>query len=135
MLQRSVHIAKSSHADIMNPDLNKACRALTGCLEPSYVYHSMFGHIPSRSRLKSKNDFLMSVKQSYFLPKVVRCNECQKRSGDKSGVRMIGLEKTVKGYDRTWLTWRCLNRLGTGYTCSKEYRKKCCYFNGDISCA
>ena len=32
------------------------------------------------------------------------------------------------------LTWRCLNRLRTGYSCSKEQRKKWGYFNGDTTC-
>ena len=39
-------------------------------------------------------------------------------------------EKPAKGYNSPWLTWRCLNRLRTGYSCSKEQRKKWGYFNG-----
>ena len=38
------------------------------------------------------------------------------------------------GNDSPWLNWRCLNRLRTGYTCSKEQRKKWGYFNGDTTC-
>ena len=41
-------------------------------------------------------------------------------------------EEPAKGYESPWLTWRCLNRLRTGYTGSKEQRKKWEYFNGDI---
>ena len=33
-----------------------------------------------------------------------------------------------------WLTWRSLNRLKTGYTCSKEQRKKWKYYDGDTTC-
>ena len=43
-------------------------------------------------------------------------------------------EEPAKGYDSHWLTWRCLNRLRAGYTCSKEQRKKWGYFNGDTTC-
>ena len=98
--------ARSTYADILDPELNKTCRAITGCLKPTYdedLYlvagfappdirkgvcaimerakqmeqetHSLFGHIPARSRLKSRKDFLTSVKPSYFPAKVVRCNE------------------------------------------------------------
>ena len=102
--------ARPTYADILDPDLNKACRAITGCLKPTYVEdlyllariappdirtdvcarmertkqmeqetHSLFGPIPARSRLKSRKDFLTSVKSSYFLAKVVQCNEWQRR--------------------------------------------------------
>ena len=106
---------RSTYEDILDPELNKACRAITGCLKPTSVEdlyllagivppdirrevcarmertkqmeqetHSMFGHIPARSRLESGKEFLTSVKPSYFSAKVVRCNEWQRRSRDKS---------------------------------------------------
>ena len=98
--------------------------------------HFLFGHIPAIRRLKSWKDFLTSVKPSYFHAKVVRCNEWQSRSRDKSPLGMVNLnEELAKGYDYPWLTWRCLHRLRTGCTCSKEQRKKWGYFNGDTTCA
>ena len=98
--------------------------------------HSLFGHIPARSRLKSRKYFLISVKPSYFPTKVLRCNESQRRSMYKSLLGIVNLnEEPAKEYDSPWLTWRCLNRLRTGYTCSKEQRKKFGYFNGDTTCA
>ena len=55
---------------------------------------------------------------------------------DKSRLGMVNLnEKPAKGYGSPWLTWPCLNRLRTGYTCSKEQRKKWSYFKGDTTCA
>ena len=30
-------MGKSTYADILDPELNKACRAITGCLKPTYV--------------------------------------------------------------------------------------------------
>ena len=102
--------ARSTYADILDPELNKASRAITGCHKPTYVEelyllarvappdirrdvcarmertkqmeqetHSLFGHILARSRLKSKKDFLTSVKPSYFPAKGVRCNKWQRR--------------------------------------------------------
>ena len=108
--------ARSTYADIVDPELNKACRAITGYLKPTYVEdlyllagiappvvirrdlcarmeqtkqmeqetHFLFGHIPARSFLKSRKDFMTSVKPSYFPAKVVRCNKWQRRSRDKS---------------------------------------------------
>ena len=104
----------------VTPELNKACRAIRGCLKPTYVEdlyllagisppdirrnvcarmertkqmkqetHSLFGHIPARSRLKSRKDFLTSVKPSYFPAIVVRCNEWQRRSRDTSRLGMV----------------------------------------------
>ena len=43
-------------------------------------------------------------------------------------------EDLATGHDSPRLNWRCLNRLRTGYTCSKEQRKKWGYFNGDTTC-
>ena len=107
--------ARSTYADTLDTELNKACRAITGYLKPTYVEdlyllagiappdirrdvcarmertkqmeqetHSLFGNIPTRSGLKSRKDFLASVKPSYFHAKVVRCNKWQRRSRDKS---------------------------------------------------
>ena len=98
--------ARSLHADIVDPEINKACQAITGCLKPTYVEdlyllvgiapleirrylcsrmertkhmeqetHSLFGHITTRSCLKSRNDILTGVNPSYFPPKVVRVAE------------------------------------------------------------
>ena len=59
--------------------------------------HSVFGHIHSRSCMKSRNGFSTSAK-SCFPPKVEGCNECQRRSRDKSPLGMVGLnEEPVKG--------------------------------------
>ena len=158
--------ARSKYADILDQELNKACWTITWCLKPTFVEYfnlsagiappdikrdvctrmernkqmeqqirSLFTHIPARS-LKSRKDLLINVKPSYFPAKVVRCNEWQRRSRDKSPLSMVILnEELARGYDSPWLTWQCLNRIQTGYTCSKKQRKKWGYFNGDITCA
>jgi hypothetical protein len=159
--------ARSAHAHLLDPELNKACRAITGCLKPTNVEdlyllagiappdirrdvcarvertkqesqptHSLFGHTPAERRLKSRRPFLPDVKPSYFPPKVVRCNEWQRRTRNKLCLDMPNLrEELASGYDSPWLTWRCLNRLRSGYTCSKEQRKKWGYYEGDTTCA
>ena len=43
-------------------------------------------------------------------------------------------ESLAKGFDRPWTTWRCLNRLRTGFTCSKEQRQRWRYYEGDTTC-
>ena len=43
-------------------------------------------------------------------------------------------ESLAKGHTSPWAAWRCLNRLRTGVTCSKEQRKRWKYFNGDTTC-
>ena len=114
----------------MPPDIRReVCARMERTKQMEQETYSLFCHIPARSRLNSRKDFLTSVKPSYFSSKVVRCNE--RRSRDKSRLGMVNLnEEPAKGYDSPWLTWRCLNRLRTGYTCSKEQRKKWGSFNG-----
>ena len=51
--------------------------------------HTLFGRIPARSRLKSRN-FLTSVKPLYFPPKALGCNG----RGDHS-LQAVGLSQTV----------------------------------------
>ena len=146
---------RSAYAHLLNPELNQACRAITGCLRPTNVenlyllariappeirrsvcarvertkqvereIHSMFGHTPARRRLKSRRSFLTSVQPVHFPAKVVRVNEWKRRLEEKAHAGLVNLYD-----DSPWLNWRCLNRLRTGYTCSKEQRKKWGYFN------
>ena len=157
---------RSAYAHLLNPELNQACRAITGCLRPTNVEnlyflagiappeirrsvcarvertkqveretHSLFGHTPARRRLKSRRSFLTNVQPVHFPAKVVRVNEWKRRLEEKAHAGLVNLyEDLATGHDSPWLNWRCLNRLRTGYTCSKEQRKKWGYFNGDTTC-
>ena len=157
---------RSAYAHLLNPELNQACRAITGCLRQTNVEnlyllagiappeirrsvcarvertkqveretHSLFGHTPARRRLKSRRSFLTSVQPVHFPAKVVRVNEWKRRLEEKAHAGLVNLyEDLATGHDSPWLNWRCLNRLRTGYTCSKEQRKKWGYFNGDTTC-
>ena len=79
---------------------------------------------------------MLNVQPANFPAKVIRCSECRKRLRNKSHIDVIKLhEDMAKGYDSPWTTWRCLNRLRTGYTCSKAQMKKWKFYTGDTTCA
>ena len=58
----------------------------------------------------------------------------EKTGGDGTCRLSQPVRGSSHGHDSPWLNWRCLNRLRTGYTCSKEQRKKWEYFKGDTTC-
>ena len=87
--------------------------------------HSLFGQIPATKRMKSRHSFLSSVQPANFTAKVIRCSEWRKRLRCKPHIGIINLhEEMAKGYDSPLTTWKCLDRLRTGYTCSKTQGKK-----------
>ena len=97
--------------------------------------HSLHGQIPAERCLKSRNCFLHSVKPENFPPKVMRCSEWIRRTNKTPHRTSVNLEESLAiRHDSAWATWRGLNRLRTGYTCSKEQRKKWKYFDGDTPC-
>ena len=104
--------ARSSHANKLNPVLNKACRSITGCLKPTNIedLYLIAGIAPPDIRKKVCT---------------VRCTNWRARLREKSHID-IGLltEDLAKDHNSPWLTWRSLNRLRTGFTCSKEQQKK-----------
>ena len=158
--------ARSSHAQKLNPELNSACRAVTGCLKPTNVEdlyvlagiappdirrdvcarvektkqetneaHSLYGQNPAERRLESRNCFLRSVKPADFPPKVIRCSAWLRRLQAIPHRATVNIDESLaKGFDRPWTTWRCLNRLRTGFTCSKEQRQRWRYYEGDTTC-
>ena len=93
------------------------------------------GHTPAPVHLKSRQPFLPNVQPMDFSAKTVRCANWRARLREKSHID-VGLptEDLAKGHNSPWLTWRSLNRLRTGYTCSKEQRKKWKYYDGDTTC-
>ena len=151
--------ARSSHAQKLNPGLKSACRAVTGCLKPTnveYLYllsgiappnirrdvcarmektkqetneaHSVYGQNPAERWLKSRNCFLRSVK---LLTSLLGWFDVVHGLGD---YKQYLDESLSKGFGRPWATWRCLNRLRTGFTCSKEQRQRWRYYEGDTTC-
>ena len=86
---------------------------------------SLYGQIPAERRLQSRNCFLHSVKPVNFLLKVIRCSEWLRRTNKTPHRTFVNIDESLaRGHDSPWTTWRCLNRLHTGYTCSKEQRMK-----------
>ena len=97
--------------------------------------HSLFKHTPATSRLESRRSFLTSVQPVHFPAKVVRVNEWKRRLEEKAHASLVNLYGDLAtGHDSPWLNWRCMNRPKTGYTCSKEQRKKWGDFIGDTTC-
>ena len=153
--------ARSSHANKLNPILNQACRSITGCLKPTNVedLYLIAGIAPpcirreacarvertkqTRDTLpwatpqhrKSRHPFLSNVQPTDFSAGTVWCTSWRARLREKSHID-VGLltEDLAKGHNSPWLTWRSLNRLRTGYTCSKEQRKKWKHYDGDTTC-
>ena len=133
--------ARSSHAQKLNPELNSACRSVTGCLKPTNVEdlywlagiappdiwrdvcvrvektneaHSLYGQNQTERRIKSRNCFLRSVKPADFPPKMIRCSAWLRRlKAIPHRATVNPGESLAKGFDRPWSTWRCLNRLRT----------------------
>ena len=91
------------------------------------------GKIPVERRLKSRNWFLQTVKPANSPPpNVIRCSEWQRRTNKTPHRTFVNLDESIsRGHDILLTTWRCLNRLRTSYTCSKQQRKKWQYFDGD----
>ena len=101
----------------------------------SNIAHSLYGQTPTESRLKSRSCFLSSVRPADFHPKVIRCNEWQHIINTKTHSCSANLtESLARGHTSQWATWRYLNRLRTGVTCSKEQWKKWGYYEGDTTC-
>ena len=66
--------------------------------------HSLFGHTPARSRLKSGRSFLTSVQPVHFPAKVVRVNEWKRRLEEKAHAGLVNLyEDLATGHDSSWL--------------------------------
>ena len=97
--------------------------------------HSLNGQNPAERRLKSRICFLRNVKPADFPPKVNRCSAWLRRLHAIPHRATANLDESIsKGLDKPWTTWRFLNRLRTGFTCSKEQRQRWQYYEGDTTC-
>ena len=152
---------RSHHAHILDSELNTACRAITGCLKPTNVedlylfaviappdmrcdvcarvekkkQESNVANSLYESRLKSRSCFLSSIHPADFHPKVIRCNEWQRRLNTKPHSCSANFtESLARGHTSQWTTGRCLSRIRTGITCNKKQRKRWGYYEGDTTC-
>ena len=153
-----------SHTDMLDPKLNKAWRAITGCCKPIYIKDLYLLAVIVLPNIRSdvyaickngknqtdgtRGSLHPSLKpyevkkglhdkwKAIILPSKSRTMKRKRRSRDMLSLGMVGSnEESAKGYDSPWLTWRCINRRRTWYTSSIEQRKKWGYFNGDTTCA
>ena len=123
-------------AGIAPPDIRReVCARVERTKQTKDERHSLFGHTPAPAHLKSRHPFLPNVQPMDFSAKTVRCVNWRARLCEKSHID-VGLltEDLAKGHNSPWLTWRSLNRLRTGYTCSKDQGKKWKYYDGDTMC-
>ena len=121
---------------IAQPSIRRdVCARVEKSKQETNEVHSLHGQISAERRLKSRNRFIHSVKPANFLPKVIRCSEWLSRTNKTPHRTSVNLDESLaRGHDSPWTAWRCLNRLRTGYTCSKEQRKKWQYIDGDTAC-
>ena len=122
-------------AGIAPPNIRRdVCARMEKTKQETNEAHSLCEQHPVERRMKSRNCFLHSVKPAELSPKTTRCNEWLRRSQTTPHNVTVNLsESMARGYGSPWTTWRCLNRLRTGFTCSKEQRPKWGYFEGDVT--
>ena len=114
--------ASSVYARNLDPELNHACRSVTGCLKPTNVedLYLLSGIAPPAIR----RDVSARMERQRQTTRYTLC------------LVIINVhEELAKDYDSQWTTWSCLNRLRTGYTYSKAQRKKWKLYTGDTTCA
>ena len=123
-------------AGIAPPDIRRdVCARVEMKKQESNVAHSLYGQNPTESRLKSRSCFLSIVRPADFHPNVIRCNEWQRRQNTKPHSCSANItESLARGHTSQWTTWRCLNRLRTDVTYSKEKLKRWGYYEGDTTC-
>ena len=123
-------------AGIAPPDIRRdVCARMEKTKQETNEAHSLYGQHHAERRLKSRNCFLRSVEPAELSPRIIRCNEwLRKLQTTPHKVTVNQSESLARGYESPWTTWRCLNRLHTGCTCSREQIQKWGYFEGDTTC-
>ena len=122
--------------EIAPPDIRRdVCARVEKTKQESNEAYSLYGQNPAERRQKSRNCFFRSVKPADFPTKVIRCSAWLRRLQAIPHRATVNIDESLaKGFDRPWTTWRCLNRLRTGFTCSKEQRQRLRYYKGDTTC-
>ena len=122
-------------AGIAPPDTRRdVCARVVNTKQETNEAHSIYGQNPSDRRLKSRHCFLCSEKPADFPPKVIRCSAWLMRLHAIQHSTTVNLDESLAtGFDGPWTTWRCLNRLRTGFTCTKEQRLRWRYYEGDTT--
>ena len=99
--------------------------------------HPLYGHEPTRSRLRSRKSFVSTVDPSAKVEHT-RMALWKERMPDlprKVSMSMNASEDLPPGADSKYAEWKCLNRLRTGTGRCKETLKKWGYrSNNDVKC-
>ena len=103
---------------IAPPDIQRyVCARMEKTKQETNEADSLYGQHPGERRLKSRNGFLRSVKPAEISSKIIRCNKWLRRLQTTPHTVTVNLSANLaQGYDSPWTTWRCLNRLRTGFT-------------------
>ena len=134
---------RSAHAHKVDPVLNDACRAITGCLQPTNVenLYLLAGIAPpavrrsvtaQREREKQVNDnrhplhsFIHATDELIQSPSTRRLEQwSQHLQSVPHWLPQTPSECLASGASGTWAEWRCLNRLRTKMgRCKHNLRK------------
>ena len=119
-------------AGIAPPNIRRdVCARVDKTKQETNEAHSLYGQNPA----ESMNCFLRSVNPAEFPPKVIRYSAWLRRlQAIPHGATVSLGESLANGFDRPWTTWRCMNRLRTRFTCSKEQGQRCRYDEGYTTC-
>ena len=90
----------------------------------------------TKMKVTTRNNLIIKLSSSKWRNNASTIRTTELRRTNKTPHRTpVNLDESLaRGHDSPWTTWRYLNRLRTGYTCSKEQRKKWQYFDGDTTC-
>ena len=106
---------RSAHAHKVDPVLNDAWRAITGCLQPTNDnIHPLHGHNLPRKRLKSRNSFMHATDELIQSPSTRRLEQwSQHLQSVPHRLPQTPSECLASGASGTWTEWRCMKRLRT----------------------
>ena len=101
--------------------------------------HPLFGHVPAKSRLKSRKSFLKSVPPlgtpSTSSERVTRWEERLENLPPGTTMELKASETLPPGADTNYAMWKCLNRLRSGVGRAKATLAKWGHLNnGDTVC-
>lgn len=101
--------------------------------------HPLFGHVPAKSRLKSRKSFLKSVPPlgtpSTSSERVTRWEERLDNLPSATTMELKASEALPPGADTNYAVWKCLNRIRSGVGRAKATLAKWGYLNdGDVVC-
>lgn len=125
-------------AGIAPPDIRRAVASKAEHLKQATdERHSLHGHTPATSRLKSRKSFLSCTQPLQTTKEDARLQMWKKRLKDSQPCSTMGIapaEELPPGADDTWQRWKCLNRLRTGVGRSRDAMQKWGFYSESTAC-